>query len=592
MATLADLNLPQTENMIDANGKVTRRWRGFFEALLGQGGGMVYPGAGIALSDGSMWLTSIANNSAKWNAAVTGGITLPGQSLYDLMYASIAAPNGQWARIPNTGTTGFFLKGVVGGPPIWAPIPSSMVYPGAYGGPTPSPPAQVDPQTPVAAGIGIPAINAAGSAWATTFQDRHPYWNNNLYGIFNVLDYGALPDGTNTATTTAAFLAAIAAAKAFQTAAPRNQPGTIYAPAGSYSLNQQLDLTSLANSSAITLIGAGKWQTQLHFSVFATPAPAILCGNSGPTPGGPNNAATRIAHIGVFGAFTLPSVQVANEHGIASTTYGSGASLIIDDVDVGYFRNHSILIQGPAGPVVVRDATIYECAGYGLCVAPGLGGDYPSDVRIAGGSIQNTWGGIGLISVSGRFLATAVDIELGNAARLPCAYIGFSCQGASFNSCTMSAGGSPAPGAIVYCEGAGATFNGCVTQVSAGASTMHNFWFNTANCSGCAVIGGYHSNVAGAGYFAIVDTGVRKVTFVAPAVNTGTYTAPQGNVLPVDGTLNEVNCFGVALIGFSTTTQSMVGEVAITNAYTAGALAPTGSFAIQTPAGILNVLTG
>jgi hypothetical protein len=41
----------------------------------GGGGGMVYPAAGIALSTGSAWGTSITNNSADWNTAYTNRIT-------------------------------------------------------------------------------------------------------------------------------------------------------------------------------------------------------------------------------------------------------------------------------------------------------------------------------------------------------------------------------------------------------------------------------------------------------------------------------------------------------------------------------------
>ena len=39
----------------------------------GIGGGMTYPGAGIALSSGSAWLTSITDNSANWNTAYGWG---------------------------------------------------------------------------------------------------------------------------------------------------------------------------------------------------------------------------------------------------------------------------------------------------------------------------------------------------------------------------------------------------------------------------------------------------------------------------------------------------------------------------------------
>jgi hypothetical protein len=36
-------------------------------------GGMVYPGAGIPLSTGSAWSSSITNNSANWNTAYGWG---------------------------------------------------------------------------------------------------------------------------------------------------------------------------------------------------------------------------------------------------------------------------------------------------------------------------------------------------------------------------------------------------------------------------------------------------------------------------------------------------------------------------------------
>jgi hypothetical protein len=42
---------------------------------LSGGGGMVYPGAGIAVSTGSAWGTSITDNSANWNTAYTNRIT-------------------------------------------------------------------------------------------------------------------------------------------------------------------------------------------------------------------------------------------------------------------------------------------------------------------------------------------------------------------------------------------------------------------------------------------------------------------------------------------------------------------------------------
>ncbi|KKK97294.1 hypothetical protein LCGC14_2654190, partial [marine sediment metagenome] len=46
------------------------------------GSGMVYPGAGIALSTGSAWGTSITNNSGKWNTAYTHSQVAGGNSVH------------------------------------------------------------------------------------------------------------------------------------------------------------------------------------------------------------------------------------------------------------------------------------------------------------------------------------------------------------------------------------------------------------------------------------------------------------------------------------------------------------------------------
>jgi hypothetical protein len=43
------------------------------DMVIGSGGTMVYPGAGIPLSTGSAWGTSITNNSANWNTAYSWG---------------------------------------------------------------------------------------------------------------------------------------------------------------------------------------------------------------------------------------------------------------------------------------------------------------------------------------------------------------------------------------------------------------------------------------------------------------------------------------------------------------------------------------
>ena len=60
-----------------------------------EGGGMVYPGAGIALSTGTAWGTSITNNSANWNTAYGWGdhasegyLTSLGTALVDADFTS------------------------------------------------------------------------------------------------------------------------------------------------------------------------------------------------------------------------------------------------------------------------------------------------------------------------------------------------------------------------------------------------------------------------------------------------------------------------------------------------------------------------
>jgi hypothetical protein len=62
-----------------------------------QTGGMVYPGAGIAVSTGAAWGTSITDNSTTWNAAQPGHVNLT--SLAALTYASAS-----FVKMTATGT--------------------------------------------------------------------------------------------------------------------------------------------------------------------------------------------------------------------------------------------------------------------------------------------------------------------------------------------------------------------------------------------------------------------------------------------------------------------------------------------------------
>ena len=74
---------------------------GEWVTVSGSGGGMVYPNAGIPLSTGSAWETSITNNSANWNTAytdrmkwdggATGLVAATGRSSLELGTAALAA---------------------------------------------------------------------------------------------------------------------------------------------------------------------------------------------------------------------------------------------------------------------------------------------------------------------------------------------------------------------------------------------------------------------------------------------------------------------------------------------------------------------
>ena len=55
---------------------------------------MVYPGAGIALSGGSSWSSSITNNSTNWNTAYTYGVTTAGTNGY--VWTSAGSGRGGW----------------------------------------------------------------------------------------------------------------------------------------------------------------------------------------------------------------------------------------------------------------------------------------------------------------------------------------------------------------------------------------------------------------------------------------------------------------------------------------------------------------
>lgn len=85
---------------------------------------------------------------------------------------------------------------------------------------------------------GSPAIVSLGGYDVTALGSSEPRSLANRYAeVFNVMDYGAYNDGTNTAATTTAIMAAFAAAQA-------NGSGSIVFPAGTYSITESPVLES------------------------------------------------------------------------------------------------------------------------------------------------------------------------------------------------------------------------------------------------------------------------------------------------------------------------------------------------------------
>lgn len=93
---------PIRDDVTDTSGKASRAYTAWFQkvqAAIAAAGGMVYPGAGIALSTGAAWGTSIPNNSTAWNST-TSTVTAnsaawnhAAQAVYNVLdYGVVASP--------------------------------------------------------------------------------------------------------------------------------------------------------------------------------------------------------------------------------------------------------------------------------------------------------------------------------------------------------------------------------------------------------------------------------------------------------------------------------------------------------------------
>lgn len=343
-----------------------------------------------------------------------------------------------------------------------------------------------------------------------------------LKKIYNVLDYGADPTGV--ADSTSAFQSAIAAAK--------SAAGTVYVPMGTYIITDTLDLRAASNLQSIALVGADACPI-LQCSISG--ASVITFGNGAAEGTGLDAGYTKIANLNLnTNSGALPTSQSSGQCGILASTYGTGKATKIDNIVITGFADDAIVIQGPTGPVAIRDCRISCCAGWGIDAKAGYNSTSPQDVNILGGSIQVCWGGVAAKDAASRVCVINCDIELGQGGdsgtrggRYPCLYVEPSAQAFAAYNCSLSMNGyiyaSPSPAAVVYCAGSGATFTGCLNQSSALA--LDNYLFDGPYCYQCSVIGGYASNLnsSSSGYVIHLTNNVYQFAAVNPGYNGGTY---------------------------------------------------------------------
>ena len=322
--------------------------------------------------------------------------------------------------------------------------------------------------------------------------------------VFNVQAFPFNAAGDGIADDTGAIQAALNAAAV--------AGGIVLLPPGTYFVSATLDMTGGgASTTDVQLWGSGPVTTTIVTSVTTTAG--ILAATSG-------TRFQRIQNLSLYqSGRVLPAAQRAGNYGIATAASGVGYSLVLDHVEVVYFGNAGVYLQGATGPTCVRDCSIQYTAGYGVQVA--TGGSSPQDVCIEGGNIQNGWGGIQIGQSCNSFSILAVDIELTSTAKYPALYL--EGAGGSVVKCTVGLAAVTTPNALVYCKAsAGCVFVGGYFIVTiAGVDTIQ--W--DTNTNGCVIAGGTFVNVTpGGGYFVnVLDSSATGNVVIAPYL--GTFTA-------------------------------------------------------------------
>src|SRR5688500_6076690 len=193
---------------------------------------------------------------------------------------------------------------------------------------------------------GLPSPGTAGSLARVSdstrglWMDTGTLWFALSGAVVNVREFGAKGDGSTSPTDLAAFNAALAALP--------SSGGVIFMPPGNYTLDDTFDLTS--GPPTVSLIGCGPRSTTITTSVGS--------GKAGINAASASTSFNRLAH------FTLnqsgnerPSSQLTGNYGIRNTS-AIGYHLSIEDVEVNYFANGGIHIEGGTGPTVIRDCSI------------------------------------------------------------------------------------------------------------------------------------------------------------------------------------------------------------------------------------------
>jgi len=160
--------------------------------ILSAAGGMVYPDAGIPLSTGSAWGTSITNNSANWNTAYGWGNHASAGYVTGTPWTSMGYLTSQ--TYPAVGIS--LSTGSAWGTSI---TDNSANWNTAYGWGNHASAGYLTSQTYPGSGIAL----STGSAWSTSITDNSANWNTAYsWGNHAIAGYASYPSGLGLAVTT------------------------------------------------------------------------------------------------------------------------------------------------------------------------------------------------------------------------------------------------------------------------------------------------------------------------------------------------------------------------------------------------------